>query len=301
LPIDKTVLQIASTEREFFRLLRQRKFEQAARALEEFVDQNVLQDRKYIGWLLQLGARAAYSGELENKSRELQERAYGANPILLLPRDPKYVQLDSPGEQAETIVRQIIAYRHIKSYLSHFEQIANQLSATVSSSQFEEALKNLGIILGFQAQRPEADFRKGPDVLWLLDSRTALVIEVKSRKDPKNPLTKTEHAQLLESYEWFKTQYPHYEGVKVVVHPTTLADTTVTPSTTMVLTLDDLARVVSQIRCLLSDLCSTDSYDETTLKKICEKRLAELKLKPNDFRNSFLKPLQNIQRKVVIG
>lgn len=291
--IDTEALTIAASERRFFRLLREQQFDKAVSVLEELVNSDVVKDRKYIGWLLQLAARAAHFGGLENKARELQERAFHANGSLLRPKKrPIYMALTPPGEQASAIVEQIVSYKHRKSYFAHFDDVVSYLNANVSSNQFEEAMKNFGLILGFQAQRPEHEFGKGPDVLWLLDDRVGLVMEVKSRKDPKNPLTKAEHGQLLSSFEWFKQEYPGYQGTKVSVHPTALASQSVVTSDTMVLTLRSLASLVACARELLSELCGSNAPTEE-LKVRCEARLGELNLSPQKLCDTFLQPLQH--------
>jgi replicative superfamily II helicase len=291
IPVDAAALTVAASERHFFRLLRERRFNDAVSVLEELVQNDAIEDRKYIGWLLQLAARAAYLGGLENKARGLQERAFGANRTLLHTKEgPIYMALTPPGEQASAIVEQIVSYKHRKSYLAHFEDVVSDLSPNVSSNQFEEALRNLGIMLGFQAQRPEHEFGKGPDVLWLFDDHVGLAMEVKSRKDPKNPLTKAEHGQLLSSFEWFKQEYPSYQGIKVSVHPTALASQSFVTTDTMVLTLRSLASLTACARELLSELCGSNDPREA-LKVRCEARLG--KLSPQQLCDEFLQPLQH--------
>jgi hypothetical protein len=73
-------------------------------------------------------------------------------------------------------------------------------------------------MLVFVSQRPEKIYGIGPDVLWLLNENLGLVIEAKSRKHPKNPLTKENYAQLLTSIEWFKKEYPNYKYIAFSVH-----------------------------------------------------------------------------------
>lgn len=293
MPVDTVALTIAASERRFFRLLRDQQFDKAVSVVEELVQRGAVQDRKYIGWLLQLAARAAYLGGLENKARKLQDRAFGASRTLLRPKErPIYMALTPPGEQASAIVNQIVSYKHRKGYLAHFEDIVSYLSASVSSNQFEEALKGLGVMLGFQAQRPDQEFGTGPDVLWLLDDHIGLVMEAKSRKDPSKPLTKKEHGQLLNAFEWFKQEYPEYRGIKAVVHLSTLASPSVVATDTMVLTLKSLASLVSCARELLSELCGSNAPLEA-LKVRCEARLGELNLSPRQLRNTFLEPFEH--------
>lgn len=117
-------------------------------------------------------------------------------------------------------------------------------------------------------------------------------MEAKSQKDPGNALTKEEHGQLLNSFEWFKQQYPQYEGIKVSIHPTALASPSTVITDTMVLTLKGLASLVSYVRELLSELCASNAPAET-LEARCEARLRELNLSPRQLCNTFLEPFEH--------
>jgi hypothetical protein len=293
--IDSQALNIATSEREYFRLLRRGEFDKATSTLESLVQNDTLLDHKYAGWILQLGARAAYWGKAEDKARQLQDRAFDANATLIGPKpDPKYVHLDTPSEQAEKITRQILEYKHPMAYLAHFDDVSINLNANVSGHQFEEALKELGAILGYETQRPEREFGRGSDVLWLLEGKMGWIIEVKSNKEPTKPLTKKEHGQLLDSFEWFKQQYAQYEGTKVIVHPNDQATPEVNAKGTMVLTLNDVSVLASQVHLLLEELCNSGTSDPKVLKKRCETGLRELGLKSDMIRKAYLKQLKNV-------
>jgi hypothetical protein len=292
--VDELALQVASSERKYFQLLRRRQHNQAVSALEEVVNGDLMEDRKYIGWLLQLAARAAhFSGDID-KATQLQQRAFGANPVLLPPGHIEYIPLIPPNEQAEAIVKRLMNFDPPKAYLAEFDQIRSHLTSQVSARQFEEALKKLGLILGFESHRPEREIGKGPDVLWLISEELGLVIEAKSRKRLENPLAKTEHAQLLESYAWFQEQYDRFEGLKVVVSPNILAADEVTIGDTLVLTLDSLSVIVGRVNELLNDLATSAHLEREALLMKCNSRLEELKLKPNLLVREFFEPLENV-------
>ncbi|MBA7698084.1 hypothetical protein ES703_106759 [subsurface metagenome] len=161
-----------------------------------------------------------------------------------------------------------------------------------SSNQFENSLMELGQIIGFHAQRPEHEYGKGPDVLWIIESKKALIIEVKSRKEAKNALTKDEHGQLLESFQWFQEQYPDVQGYKVVVHPNALVTDVVTSKGSYALTLTNLAVLLTNTRQLISELCSIPMSDSTLIAK-CDKLLTDHILSPNLLIDKFLEPFHN--------
>jgi len=148
----------------------------------------------------------------------------------------------------------------------------------------------LGIILGFEAHRPENELGRGPDDLWILSKDMALVIEAKSRKDRDNPLTKDEHGQLLEAFEWFRQNYPDLTGYKVVVHPNATTTDVVTAGDSLALTLEKLSVVLANTRELITHLCGVPT--ESTLTTECEKKLASLGLTPTQLIERFLEPFR---------
>ena len=283
-------LESAELERRYFRLVRDGYYEKAIGIIEKFVRDNTKLDSRIKGWLLQLAARAACLWKEESKADTLQRQAYSHNYALLRPRiSPAYVKLVPPSRQSENIVALLNKYELKKGFVAHFEEVADLLVPEASSNQFEESLKELGQIIGFHAQRPEHEYGKGPDVLWIIEQKKALVIEAKSRKDAKNVLNKEEHGQLLESFQWFQEEYPSVEGYKVVVHPNALVTDCVTAKESYALTLNSLAILLTNTRQLISELCSVPMSDSTLISK-CQKRLTDLNLAPSLFIDNFLEP-----------
>jgi hypothetical protein len=147
-----------------------------------------------------------------------------------------------------------------RGLLQRFEQVASMLNANASANQFEQALADLGELIGLSAERHD-DGGEGPDVLWLLPSKIALILEAKSRKLGKNPLTKEEHGQLLVAQQWFEKNYDGYASLRVVVHPTNKATAAAAAHESYALTLDRLTAMVADARALLTDLCESQLTD----------------------------------------
>jgi replicative superfamily II helicase len=286
-------LAAAACERKFFRLARDGYYEKAVGTAVKFVEDNIDLDEKLKGWLLQLAAHIAFLGGNQDKADQLQQNAYALNRrSLLRPRvSPPYVRLSPPSKQSENIVSQLRSFEFRRGFLAYFEEVADWLIPEASSNQFEESLKNLGTILGFEAHRPECEFGRGPDDLWILDDRSAMVIEVKSRKDKDNPLTKEDHGQLLEAYEWFRQNYPGIKGYKVVVHPNAVTTRAVTAGDSFALTLQTLTVLLTNTRELITQLCEITA--DSTLRAGCEKLLSGLNLTPTKLVSKFLESFHN--------
>lgn len=286
--VDKPSLQIAATERRYFAQMRNGYFGKAITTAMNFVDKQEDLDPAQKGLLLELAARAAHQWQNPVQRDKLQNSAYQHNKSLCRPVGGiNYAPLSPPTTQAEAIVDRILSFALRQGVVAELDQIASHLVPTATSNQFEEALKNLGIMLGFSAERPDNEQDKGPDVLWLLDNHKAWVIEAKSQKKAINPLTKAEHGQLLQAYVWFKTHYEGLDGVGVVVHPNTLVTDSVTSGETMALTLPKLNEMVGSFRKLLGELTSEPNRRAVLLTQ-CESRLRDMSLDPNSIAEAYL-------------
>ncbi|WP_210499663.1 DEAD/DEAH box helicase [Vibrio crassostreae] len=90
-----------------------------------------------------------------------------------------------------------------------------------SANRFEAALHDLGRLLGFQSQRPEAMYNKGPDNLWSIGAQQYLVIECKNEATAST-INKGYCNQLNGSLEWFKRNYDFSSAATpIMVHPST--------------------------------------------------------------------------------
>ena len=288
--VDAGSLEVAAAERRYFALMLDGYQGKAAAVIEKFARDNAELDPKIKGWLLELGARAAHQNGEATKRDQLQREAYALNRGLLKPTSgAHYTPLMVPTQQAENIAGYMQQFALLGGALASFEQIADNFISTATARQFEEALKDLGQVLGFSCERPERKHQGAPDVLWMLNGDTAWVIECKNRKQPDNRLSKSEHGQLLQSCEWFREQYSHRAEVRVIVHPNSLATEAVTVGRTMALTLPKLWELVGSVRTLLRDL-SSELRSETQLIGLCESKLDELHLRPSQIGDRYLVP-----------
>ncbi|MBD1891754.1 DEAD/DEAH box helicase [Coleofasciculus sp. FACHB-SPT9] len=293
---DNNFLTQAAVERKAFQLMRDGYLEKAIAKLEKHWQEAVELDQKSRGWLKQLAARAAYYWGETDKAQQLQQQAYADNNNLLRPQViPPYVPLTIPGKQAEAIVERFAQYKpHRRAYIAWIDQQVSHLVPEASASQFEQALENLGYMLGFCTHRPEKLYRKGPDILWLLNDNVGLVIEAKSRKHQNNVLTKNEHGQLLNAEQWFKKEYPNHSCIRVSVHPNIGATKNTVTNDSKALTLEKLNQLITDARTLLVELCeSVVSEDELVVR--CEQLLADSTLRPQSLIEQYLVPFEEME------
>lgn len=268
--------------------------EQAIGRIEKFLDdedakaQNKL-DAQSRGWLLQLAARIADQWGQNEKAEDLQRAARALNHNLVRSKvRPPYVQMELPSKQEQSIVDRMIEYRVRRGYVSQFDNVVSRLNHNASSNQFEESLKELGLALGFRAERFD-DNGLGPDVLWLLPDSRAIVFEAKSRKKQRNAFTKQDHGQLLVAETWFKHNYPGHAYVVASVCPTKKA----TPqamaecSESRVLTYPKLSQLVADLRALIVDLAGRQ-VEEKVLVHECARLLHKSALKADRIGGAYL-------------
>ncbi len=90
----------------------------------------------------------------------------------------------------------------------------------VESERFERAIDDLGQMLGFTTQRPDKEWKEGPDNLWCLEKGTYLLLECKSRVDvDRDDINKGETGQMNNACGWFKTNYVGAKAICIMVHP----------------------------------------------------------------------------------
>ncbi|GJM05781.1 MAG: DEAD/DEAH box helicase [marine bacterium B5-7] len=91
-----------------------------------------------------------------------------------------------------------------------------------TSEKFEAAINDLAWFLGINGQRPEKNYKEGPDNLWALPSGSFLVIECKNGITSEAGISKKDAGQLGQSMAWFSSKYPASQAIPVMIHPYTI-------------------------------------------------------------------------------
>lgn len=288
---DSIRIEAAGVERKSFGLWLDGYAEKAIHKIRKALSGSSGLDRQAQGWLKQFAARIADDFGNRELTDELQRDAYSDNKNLLRPKTlPPYRLLPLPSSQAQTIVSKISGYKNRLGYLQYFDDTVARLRDTASANQFEQALVELSHILGFSAERKDVQ-GEGPDVLILMPNRVGLVVEAKSRKLSKNPLTKDEHGQLLVAEKWFARMYPDYSCIRVSVHKTNKSTVAASATSSFALTLEKLSLLVSDARILIDNLCRSQLATDS-LELECEQLLATSPLSAKDELKNYLVPFE---------
>ena len=102
------------------------------------------------------------------------------------------------------------------------DSMLSDLSFGTQAEKFEAALQGLGLLLGFVSQRPDKEFKKGPDNLWCGVGKKYIFFECKSSvDDDRQEISKRESGQMNNHCGWFDREYGEEEQVqRILIVPT---------------------------------------------------------------------------------
>jgi hypothetical protein len=180
----------------------------AIETIQELVDKHIRTESEK-GWYLQEMARYAYLQD-KAESNRLQLAAHQKNRFLLKPRDGmKITNISAVGhKRLEKIIKWSGNFENAEELTIEVEDILGRLRFGVAADSFEKAVDELGQALGFETQRPDKEWKQGPDNLWALRDGQYLLVECKNKVDKnRTEINKDETGQMNSSCAWFKKHY----------------------------------------------------------------------------------------------
>ena len=173
------------------------------------------------GWYLQEAAKYSYFVDKTN-SAYLQQEAYRNNNYILRPDNISYKKIhildDSRLKNINIFINKFANHQDLKLYT---DAVLSDFSFGVSAEKFEEAVKNIGLLLGFVSERPDKAIGKGPDNLWGVKKDTFIAIECKDEvKLDRETINKEEVGQMENHCGWFETIYGDSDVTYIMIHPT---------------------------------------------------------------------------------
>lgn len=166
------------------------------------------------------------------KSQEIIKGANSLNNQIIRPIDGiNYERKDiTTTNQIQNIHNYIFdKYKSGNKLLVSINAVLDKLSFNSTSAEFENAIFELGALLGYNSQRPENDYGQGPDNLWGMNGEINFVIECKNeRQHPE--IIKSDCSQLVSSVTWFQVIYPGLKYLPIMIHKSTRFEYNSTPS-----------------------------------------------------------------------
>ena len=182
--------------------------EKAIDTLQQLADNNIHTEPEK-GWYLQEMARYEYVVD-KNESNKLQIAAHQRNRYLLKPRNGMRITTIPPvgHKRIEKLIKWAKNFATGEDLLLEIDDILGRLRFGVAADSFEAALDELGQALGFETQRPDKEWKQGPDNLWALRDNQYLLFECKNKVDKeRKEINKDETGQMNNSCAWFKKEY----------------------------------------------------------------------------------------------
>lgn len=197
--------------REAFDLAENREYEGCINILEK--EANSTDESIIKGWIKQ--QIAEYTNFLDkDKAQQILLSANKLNKRVLKPL--RGIQIDRHLNKYSTQAKELTEYinnslLNQNKYIITINSVLESLKYEENtSSNFEEAFKELAFLIGYKGYRPEKDYGIGPDNLWQIDDNYYFVVECKNGVTNKT-ICKHDCNQLNGSIEWFKNNYGIYD------------------------------------------------------------------------------------------
>lgn len=244
-------------------------------------------DKKTKGYLCQI--QAEYINKIDSAlSQEILKVGKNLSAAILSPlAGIQYQRTINTIPQAQAISINLLAGKlGLNELLVYIDGVLSNLCIGSEYEKFEEALNQIGVVLGFVCSRPDKETGGyGPDNLWAIDSNKYLVIECKTEAITQT-IKKDYCNQLSGSVNWFKENYVYpNECTPIIVHPSKFVDVVASPDENMrVMTEEELTCFRKNIRDFYSALCHNGSISD--ISKINE-LLSIYKLRKDDIVNRY--------------
>jgi hypothetical protein len=262
---------VIKKQREAFNAALIRDYHKSVQLINETV--NATTELKSRGYLKQQLAEYLYFFD-QQESHVTLKSAVNDNHLVLHPLEGiQYAKLQqfigSQAVQASGFLTQKYNNNSNKYILGINKLLEQLIFKPESAPVFEEACKELAFYLGFSAQRPEAEFKKGPDVLWEVGNLEYLVIECKNGATAPT-INKHDCNQLNGSIVWFEEKYDSScRFTPVMIHPYTVFEYASSPNRYIrIINTDKLELLKSRVHGFAKALAAHGSFSDT--KKIDE-------------------------------
>ena len=173
------------------------------------------------GWYLQEMARY-YHRSNRTESQRLQVAAHKINHFLLKPPSGVTVTKLTVLSQGrvERIAKWVSSFGSYSGLNVSVSDILSRFVFGTTAERLEQALDELSRAFGFAGERPDKEWKEGPDNLWALDATQYLLWECKSEVDvTRAEINKREAEQMNRSSAWFDKHYPGMSVKRIIVHP----------------------------------------------------------------------------------
>jgi replicative superfamily II helicase len=286
------ILDVLELERQALEYYSKGNYLKCTATIQKIIDNHIPKENfSEIGWYLQEIAKFSYShNRLEANS--LQMSAFKNNRYLLKPiSGVVFEKLLIQQDRVNAIQKYISSFNSFSLLMADVDSIINNLYFGSPAAKFEKAIYDLGKIIGFSSERPEKEWKEGPDNLWGLKNNDYLIFECKSEvKITRSEIFQSETEQMSNSCAWFKHNYPGSDLISVMVIPTNYLAKGAYPSDDIKIIRDmELKKITKAVRGFFNDF---KAYD---LHSLSERQISHLlslhKLTVSDIKNQYMEEI----------
>src|SRR5262249_3037238 len=139
-------------------------------------------------------------------------------------------------------------------------EILSALQFGVAADRFEHAFDEPGRALGFASDRPDKEWKEGPDNLWGLRDDEDLLVECKSQvARARAAINKDETEQMNKSSAWFARHYPRMKVKRVIaIPPRKVGPAAAFRDEVEVMRRSKLEKLVKNVRALFNEFRGVD-------------------------------------------
>ena len=196
-------------------------YKAAQEILENYINKLPQDNKIFIGYAKQI--LAEYTNFIDrNKAQEILKSACNLNNQILKPINGiEYSKISQQKNQVDNIANHISDFADTNDLIIEIEEILSHLVFTKDTyDKFEDSIKRIGALLGFYSQRPDKEYKSGPDNFWAVDNKY-FIIECKNGA-VTNTIPKSDIEQISSSVSWFNQTY-HIKDTNscfsILIHP----------------------------------------------------------------------------------
>ena len=184
---------------------------------------NDAQDDREKAWLMsKLATMQHHLNPTESQKKLLAARRLNLNILSPIEGIP-YKNLASQNSAQAEKVQSYHQERFLEAtdrMLAIKDLVGDLYFQKIKPDKFEAAIDEVARFIGLGSQRPDKQFKEGPDNLWGLPDGSFLIIECKNNVSSENGISKAALGQLEQSMSWFEGKYMNnMVGTPVIIHP----------------------------------------------------------------------------------
>ena len=281
---EQVVLNLLQLEKEAEMKYLAGEYDNAVELIQKLIDTFITENTEK-GWYLQEISRYLYP-KSKTESNKKQISAHKLNKLLLKPREGMNIEKINfiSQNRVENIITWIKTFDNYEQLTIQLDETLNNLQFGIKAEKFENALNDLGIILGFSTEQPDRERGEGPDNLWCMKDNDYILFECKNEvKEHRTEINKNEIGQMNNSCAWFEREY-QFKYKPILIVPTKFASASAgfSNSDTSVMLKANLSKLIHNVRAFFKEFINLDKENlshEHIQKFINNHRLGNIDLK----------------------